>query len=138
MVVGRSRFESVRMRPIDPRRHSRDALIAWARHNCPDLRLGYAIVDGQRRCFAAWTFGGLEYEREADDEETLAREIVTALARLMRLPVQLDRDETTALEREIVDAARSGNAAVAEQLGRELVLRNEGLVPQVVRARFRV
>lgn len=138
MVVGRSRFESVRMRPIDPRRHSRDALIAWARHNCPDLRLGYAIVDGQRRCFAAWTFGCLEYEREAGDEEVLAREIVTAIARLLGLPVQLDRDETRKLEFEIADAARAGNAAAADQLGRELVMRNEGLVPQVVRNRFRV
>lgn len=121
---------------FDPSKHSREALVGWVRANAPDLRIGYAIIDEQRRAFARFTFAGVAYDRGADDEDALAREIATVMARLLRVPVRLDRGDTLALERQVLEAAATGNTDAADTLGRQLAMRNAGAVPTRIHNRF--
>lgn len=104
--------------------YSRGVLLEWLRAFAPDLRLGYALVDGQRRAFARFTFAGQLHELESTDDDAIVRDAVErirAVLELSPLTVPARRDVE---ERDIVVMALRGHTDQADALGRALVMKN--------------
>lgn len=114
---------------------SRESLVEWARNAAPDLRIGKALIDGKRACFARFTYAGAAVELEAlgdDPDVQIARDVVEALRSLMHLPPLFDADKTAALEQEIVAAHLAGESALCDTLTRQLLL---GRQPRALQAK---
>jgi DNA-binding GntR family transcriptional regulator len=116
-------------RPFDPRNYSPEALKHWARERAPDLRVVYAIVDGDRRAAARWTFAGDVYEYGGANLDELMLEVASAIAQLLRIRTAKDLRQRAEIERAIVEAEAAGNPEAAAELGRQLVLKNAGVTP---------
>lgn len=103
--------------------YSRAALLDWLRNVAPDLRIGKAILDGKRVCFARFTCQDIEHELEAlgdDPDEEIVRAAVAAARETMGLPPLFTPDRTVQLEQDIVRASLAGDEAGCEALTRQL------------------
>jgi hypothetical protein len=118
-----------------PPTYSKQALLEWLRNEAPDLRILRGIVDGNLVVATRFTFNGQLHEYNAvageqpngtkllDPEDAVIRTSCLAIMRELGMPVA--RRGRTELEREILAATARGDTAHAENLGRDLVMRNQ-------------
>jgi len=137
-----------RPRPI-PALPSRESLLAFVRAHAPDIRIRKArLEDGRRACWARFTFRGEQLDVEAveveglDPDDAIVRRCAYLLYRRLGIRTWIEAQRGDALEQEIVNARARGNGELADRLGLELVLFNEGRTrpanagPMGIRGRF--
>lgn len=117
-----------------PETPSREVLLEWARANAPDMRITKVRLEGGRRaCRADFTFAGERIEVEAvesdelpDPDDAIVRRAAWVIYRRMGVTMPTDDAERERLTAQIVEASLRGDAQLADAIGRELALRNEG------------
>lgn len=117
--------------------YSRSALLDWLQNVAPDLRIGKALVEGKRVCFAKFTHAGVEHEVSAESEgpdEEIVRIAVETLRAAMNLPPLFTSDRSVELEQRIVLASLAGDDTACASLTRELVM---GRQPRALQAQTR-
>ena len=121
---------------------SRDAMLVWIRSHAPDLRIArFVKPDGQRACAARFTYRGEVFEYESDTappEDEIVRACFAALRHAMGLPNPSDVVRRRELEKQIVEATRTGNAQLVASLTQELVTQNEARPRDKWRAETRI
>jgi hypothetical protein len=119
---------------------ARSVLLEWVRAQAPDIRIKHGRLESGKLAYAArFTLRGETIEVEAvesddlpDPADAIVRRCAWLIQRRLGLPTALDLAERRRLESAIVDAARAGQTELADKLGLELVMLNEG---QTVRGR---
>lgn len=137
-----------RPRPV-PAQPSRDSLLHFVRAHAPDLTIRKKrLEDGRRACRAILTHRGEQLVVEAveveglDPDDAVVRRCAYLLYRRLGIRTQLEEAQSNALEQGILLASVRGNGELADRLGLELVLFNEGRQrpadarPMAVRGRF--
>lgn len=121
---------------------SREAMLSWIRNHAPDLRIArFVKPDGQRACAARFTYRGEVFEYESvktPPEDEIVRACFEALRHTMGLPNPSDVARRRDLEKQIVEAARTGSAQTVDSLTRELVKQNEARPRDKWRAETRI
>lgn len=112
---------------------ARSVLLDFVRSHAPDLRIRKAVLEGGRRaCGARFTFRGEVVEVEAiatdtlDPDDAIVRRAAWIIYHRLGIPTHLENAKAVRLEQEIMAARLAGDATLADQLGLELVLFNEG------------
>lgn len=133
-----------------PAHPARGELLHFLRSHAPDLRIRKKLLeDGRRACRGDFTFHGEELVVEAveaeglDPDDAVVRRCALLLYRRLGVLMPIDARQGDALERQILTATANGNTELADRLGLELVLFNEGRrrpaaaqQPAVIRSRL--
>lgn len=104
---------------------SREELLAWVRTHAPDLRIGFRLVEGQRRVFARFSWNGEFITLESGDDLEIARALFAQVRALLGDPITNVRAPGE-LEQQIIEARRVGDVEMAKQLTAELVSTRTG------------
>jgi len=102
---------------------TRASLLDWLRSVAPDLRIGKAVIDGERVCFAKFTVNGVEHELSApgdDDDDAIVRVAVDAARESMGMPPLIGTPRLVQLEQDIVRASLDGDDSARDALVRQL------------------
>ena len=112
---------------------ARSVLLTFIRAHAPDIRILKArLADGRRACGARFTFRGEAIEVEAiatdalDADDAIVRRAAWVIYHRLGIPTHIENAKAVRLQQEILAARQMGDATLADQLGLELVLFNEG------------
>lgn len=111
---------------------SRSALLHWLRNVAPDLRIGKALQNGRRVCFARFTCMDEEHEvlAEGDDpDDEIVRLAVDAARKTLGMTPIDAGPRDLRIEQAIVRASLEGDDARRDSLTRQLFASRAGGTP---------